>query len=183
MRLKATGDLITVSSIDALKKLLPLLSEKKIDYKVLGLGANQLLSEKSTVPYIKLNLPFDKSYLDDVRESYDLPASVTLSILSSHAVKNGLSGWESFTGIPATIGGAVFMNAGTNLGEIGKLIKEVRIINKIGVERVELINDSSFGYRSNHFLEKGDLLTSVLMVHLGVDPAISNKIKSYFLFF
>ncbi|WP_127715352.1 UDP-N-acetylmuramate dehydrogenase [Halobacteriovorax sp. HLS] len=179
MRLKAQGDLITVRSIEALKETLPTLTSKGISYRVLGLGANQLLPELSVIPFIKLALPFKSSYLDEVREIYELPASVTLSKLSSHAIKNGLSGWESFTGIPATLGGAVFMNAGTNLGEIGTLIREVRIINKLGELRVEVINETSFSYRKNHFLKEGDVVVSVSMGHLGVDPAITDKIKNY----
>lgn len=179
MRLKANGDLITIKSVDALKDCLKKLTNKSIEYSILGLGANQLLCETSKVPYIKLSLEFDKSYLNTVREEYELPASVSLSILSSHAVKNGLKGWESFTGIPATIGGAVFMNAGTNLGEIGSLIREVRIINKFGEQRVEKINTDSFSYRKNHFLNPGDIVYSVLMGHNGIDLEISNKIKNY----
>jgi UDP-N-acetylmuramate dehydrogenase len=179
MRLRAFGDLITVKSVEALKECLKRLTENSIEYTILGLGANQLLCETSKKPYIKLAFEFDKSYLSKVRDEYELPASVSLSILSSHAVKNGLKGWESFTGIPATVGGAVFMNAGTNLGEIGPLIREVRIINKFGIERVEKINGDSFSYRKNHFLESGDVVYSVLMGHNGVDEKISKKIKEY----
>jgi UDP-N-acetylmuramate dehydrogenase len=179
MRLKANGDFILIKSAQGLKETLKTLTENKLSYRLLGLGANQILNENSDSPYIKLSLPFNKEYLSDVRDEYELPASVTLSVLSSHAVKKGLRGWESFTGIPATIGGAVFMNAGTNLGEIGPLIKEVRIINKFGEERAEVMNDKSFSYRKNHFIEDGDVVYSVLMGHNGVDESVSNEIKKY----
>ena len=179
MRLTAFGDLITIRSVEALKTCLKKLSENNVSFTVLGLGANQILCESSNKPYLKLAFPFDKNYLSEVRDDYEIPASVSLSVLSSHAVKKGLKGWESFTGIPATVGGAVFMNAGTNLGEIGSLIKEVRIINKLGEQRVEKINGDSFSYRKNHFLSSGDVVYSVLMGHNGIDPEISQKIKDY----
>lgn len=179
MRLKSVGDLITVTSVDGLKACLKTLSEKSIEYRILGMGANQLLCEKSSIPYIKLALPFDKSYLLNVRESYLLPASVTLSVLSSHAVKNGLKGWEAFTGIPATLGGAIFMNAGTNLGEIGPLILRVYTITSDGEEKVHEMNDDSFSYRKQNFLENGEFIYQVEMKHLGVDPNVSKQIKEY----
>lgn len=179
MRLKAFGDLITITSVDGLKATLKILTENNLSYRILGMGANQLIPSTSTIPYIKLSLPFDKTYLSVERESYLLPASVTLSILSSHATRFGLKGWESFTGIPATLGGAVFMNAGTNLGEIGPLITKVYLIDKFGNSKTIEMGESSFSYRSNNFLAEGDFIYQVEMKHLGVDPKISEVIKKY----
>ncbi|ATH06443.1 UDP-N-acetylenolpyruvoylglucosamine reductase [Halobacteriovorax marinus] len=179
MRLKCFGDLITIKTLEGLKGVLKILNENSVDYRILGMGANQLLPESSAVPFIKLSLEFDKSYLNEVRDLYTLPASVTLSILSSHAVRNGLKGWESFTGIPATLGGAVFMNAGTNLGEIGPLIKRVFVVNKQGEEKIYEMDESSFSYRKQNFLAEGDFIYQVEMNHFGVDPLISKQIKDY----
>ncbi len=179
MRLKSVGDLLTVGSISGLKLCLKALAENSIEYRVLGMGANQLLTETSNIPYIKLALPFDKSYLSEVRDTYLLPASVTLSILSSHAVRNGLRGWEAFTGIPATLGGAIFMNAGTNLGEIGPLVTRVFTITKEGEEKIHTMNEDSFSYRKQNFLENGEFIYQVEMKHLGIDPSVSKQIKEY----
>ena len=179
MRLKAHGDLITVKSKDALVLVQQLLSKKKISPLILGMGANQLLCEKSRVPYLRLDFSFDKNYLSKARDLYLLPASIRLSVLSSHAVKFGLKGWENFTGIPATLGGAVFMNAGTNLGEIGDLIKKVYIIDATGEEKIVEVDENSFSYRKNNFLNTGDVVYQVEMKHLGIDPAASQKIKDY----
>ena len=179
MRLKAIGNLITVKSVEDLKQLLPALKNEKIRYRMLGWGANQLLPKESEIPYITLSLPFDKTYLDEVRELYELPASVSLSIMSSHAVKNGLKGWEVFTGIPASLGGAIFMNAGTNLGEICSIIKEVTLVTSAGELKVEIINKESFSYRKNHFVEIGDVIVGAKLVHLGQSPEITNQIKEY----
>lgn len=179
MRLVATGDLITVRSLDALKILLSKFEKNNISYRMIGWGANQLLPRTSNIPYLTLDFPFDKSYLDEVREVYELPASVSLSILSSHAVKNGLKGWEVFTGIPASLGGAIFMNAGTNLGEICSILKEVRIVKKNGEEKNINVEKSSFSYRKNHFLEEGDIIVSAKLFHKGQSAEITEKIKDY----
>ena len=136
MKLKSFGDLITIKSESALKTILPLLKKQNIEYRVLGWGANLLLPEKSSVPYIQLDFSFDKKILENAQDEYILPASISLAVLTSHAAKFGLKGWEVFTGIPASLGGAIFMNAGTNLGEIGSVIKEVKIITSSGEEKL-----------------------------------------------
>tara|TARA_Y100000590_G_scaffold469529_1_gene657956 strand:+ start:409859 stop:410770 length:912 start_codon:yes stop_codon:yes gene_type:complete len=179
MRLVAIGDLITVKSLAALKQLLPKLKDNKINYRVIGWGANQLLPKTSVIPYLMLNFPFEKSYLDEVRNEYILPASVSLSVLSSHAVKNGLKGWEVFTGIPASLGGAIFMNAGTNLGEICNIVNEVYLIDSKGHERTVIVDKNSFSYRKNHFLDEGDVITGAKLTHHGQSPDITTQIKEY----
>jgi len=179
MRLKAQGDLYTVTSIAALKNLLETFSIKQTSFIMLGMGANQLLKETSALPYIKLDLPFDKKYLDEVRIKYELPASITLSILSSHAIKHGLAGWECFTGIPATLGGALFMNAGTNLGEIGSLVESFQVITKNGEVKNIKVDAVTFSYRKNNILAPGDIIISAVLTHKGLDENISELILSY----
>lgn len=179
MRLKAVGDLITVSSVDALKEVLINLKNNEIEFIVLGMGANQLLKEKSDLPYLMLKLPFDKSILEKVSEKYIFPASVRLSVLTSHASKNSLKGWEVFTGIPATLGGATFMNAGTGLGEIGSLISRVWVMNTFGETKVIETDEKSFSYRKNNFLNSGEVIYQVEMFHNGIDKGVTEVIRKY----
>lgn len=178
-RLKSVGDYIEVKSIKALSDVLLVLHKYHQDYLVLGWGANQILPPKLKAPVIHLAFPIDLSVFDSVKNEYELPASLGLNVLTAHAVKFGLKGWEVFTGIPASLGGAIFMNAGTNLGEIGKLIKSVKVMNKFGEIRDITIDESSFSYRHNHFIEPGDIIISAVMIHLGEDALISQKIRDY----
>lgn len=179
MRLSSHGDLVEVRSISALQKILPLLSIHQREYLVVGWGANQILPNQCDKLIIHLNFPFEMSYFEQLRNEYILPASLGINHLTSHAVKFGIKGWEVFTGIPASLGGAVFMNAGTNLGEIGPLVKNVKVVTKDGELRDIKIDGSSFSYRKNHFLNEGDILVEITMGHQGQDPSISQKIKDY----
>jgi UDP-N-acetylmuramate dehydrogenase len=179
MRLASRGDVAEVKSVEALKKLLPVLHKFNKPYLVVGWGANQILPAVCDKLIIHLNFEFDSSYLNEVRDEYVLPASLGINHLTSHAVKFGLKGWEVFTGIPASLGGAIYMNAGTNLGEIGTLIKRVSIVTPDGLLREEEIHSGSFSYRHNHFLNDGEVIVGAVMVHKGIDPAISIKIKEY----
>lgn len=178
-RLASVGDLVEVKSVESLQKLLPLLNRHNKQYLVVGWGANQILPARCEKLVIHLVLPFDQHYFDLIRDEYDLPASVGLNLLTSHAVKFGLMGWEVFTGIPASLGGAIYMNAGTNLGEIGSLVKSVTLINKDGRIREESINEKSFSYRHNHFVKSGEIIIGAKLFHRGTDAAIPQKIKDY----
>lgn len=179
MRLSSRGDLVEVSSVSALQKLLPVLSLNKKHYLIVGWGANQILPVRCEDLVIHLKFPFESSYLDQLRDEYELPASLGINHLTAHAVKFGIKGWEVFTGIPASLGGAIFMNAGTNLGEIGSLVKSVQLVTPDGLLRTEVITNESFSYRKNHFVKPGEVIVGATLVHQGTDPAISQKIKDY----
>jgi UDP-N-acetylmuramate dehydrogenase len=179
MRLDAIGDLITVKNLIALKHVTKTLSQNNIQYRVLGWGANLLLPKNSKIPYLQLDFEFDRTIFNEAQKEYLLPASVSLATLTSHANKFGLKGWEVFTGIPATLGGAIYMNAGTNLGEIGTIIKEVNLVTKDGVEKLIKIDQNSFSYRHNKFVSPGDVIYQARLIHFGIDEAISKKIREY----
>ncbi len=180
LRLKSMGDIIFVSSKKSLQFLLLKLKKHDIPYRILGWGANQILPERGRSVFIKLKFPFDKeNYLSKMRDEYDLPASVSLNTLSSHAIIYGIKGWEVFTGIPASLGGAIYMNAGTELGEIREVLKTVTIIDSGGKEKVITIDYNSFSYRKNHFVKKGDVIVSAKLIHQGYSESISKKIRQY----
>ncbi len=178
-KLSSVGDLVEVKTIEALQELLLFLAARKKTYLVVGWGANQILPAQCEELLIHLDFNFNSSYLDSQRDEYFLPASLGLNHLTSHAVKFGLKGWEVFTGIPASLGGAIYMNAGTNLGEIGKLIKKVQLVTPKGELREETITDQSFSYRHNHFVRQGEVIVGAVMVHHGIDESIPQKIKDY----
>lgn len=179
MRLSARGSLIEVFSIDALTTLLPLLSNSDVEYRILGLGANQIIPESYSGYYIKLKLPFDKSNFTTLLDEYDFPASVSLSYLTGLAKKFGLKGWESFTGVPATLGGAIYMNAGTGLGEIGDIVDSFKVCSSEGILRDINVSSTTFSYRKNNELLPGDVIVSAKLVHNGIDHGLKDKIQDY----
>lgn len=179
MRLTSRGDFVEVKNVEGLQKLLPLLKRFQKNYLVLGWGANQILPAQCEDLIIHLDFEFDAKYFETAREEYLLPASIGINHLTAHAVKHGLKGWEVFTGIPASLGGAIYMNAGTNLGEIGSLVKSVTIVTPEGLIREEVIDAKSFSYRKNHFLKSGEVIVGATLKHFGIDDTIPQKIKDY----
>ena len=170
---------IKVESENSLIELIKIFNKNKISFLVIGRGSNLILPPVINKPVIKLAFRFDVKLLQNVKDSYFIPANVPLNILTGKAIKLGLKGWEVFTGIPANLGGAIFMNAGTSLGEIGSLIKSVKILKKNGKVINYKIKENDFTYRKNHFLESTDIILAAEVKHFGVDKDIPNKIINY----
>ena len=129
IKLGVVGNLVIVKDLEALIEVQQYLIDSHIHYRLLGWGANQVLTQTNGY-YLKLD--FESVKIDKVEEEYRLPASTALNSLTTVAMKLGLKGWEVFTGIPGSLGGAVCMNAGTSLGEIGEIIRSVKVLKKRG---------------------------------------------------
>lgn len=178
-RLSSRGNLIEVRSSEALRKVLVTLGSAGVPYRALGWGANQVLAQEEKDALIKLNFPFDAKIFESPQEEYHLPASVGLNLLSAHAMRFGLKGWEVLTGIPASLGGAIYMNAGTTHGEICQIVKAVTVMESSGAVRTEHIGDKHFSYRKNHFVAPGEIIIGATLKHYGLDATVPDKIRRY----
>jgi UDP-N-acetylmuramate dehydrogenase len=178
IKLNKNGNIAIVSDLGALKDLITFCRESSIAYEIVGLGANQILS-KDNILYIKIVLSYDSHELKYVQNEYSLPASVSLNKLTAHAIKYNLVGWEVFTGIPATLGGAIAMNAGTRLGEIGEIIKDFTVMLSNGDIDIRVPNENTFSYRKCNDLFPGEIIISATLVHNGIQEGQGQKIKDY----
>jgi UDP-N-acetylmuramate dehydrogenase len=176
-RLSQDRELIHVKCIDDLKIILAYLNSKKITYEVISGGSNFIPISNKLIVFI------DFDYLDNELKSYQktytLSATTPLGLLTSAAIKHHIKGWEVFTGIPATLGGAIYMNAGTRLGEIGELIEWVDVVDNLGRIKRYKKNELNFSYRSNHFIRPGEVIISAGVTNFGQDDQIPKLIQDY----
>ena len=136
---------------DKLILLLKELKSKKIKYKILGNGSNTLFSDKEYDGVIIKLDEFNK--VTFFKNTVRAEAGVNLMKLSAQAVKKGLSGLEFASGIPGTIGGAVFMNAGAYKSDMGYITKWIKVLTP-KFEIIRMTNkELDFHYRSS-FLQK-----------------------------
>ena len=105
---------------DELVELVGLLKEKKIKYFTLGNGSNVLFSDDLYDGIIIKLDNFNKISIDN--NTIEVGAGYPLIKLSNDAMKNSLVGLEFASGIPGTVGGAVFMNAGAYGEDISKIV-------------------------------------------------------------
>lgn len=165
-------------NVGCLIKLMKLLKKQNIKYKVLGLGSNVLFSD-AVYDGVIIRL----SELDQVeffgRSKIRVGAGYSLMKLSLLAAKRGLAGLEFASGIPGTVGGAVFMNAGAYKSDMGYVVQEIKVLTPkfeiITLENKEL----NFHYRTS-FLQTHPgyiCLEAVLKLTKGDKNALDEVIK------
>ena len=119
--------IIFPKNVKALVKLIKYLKTKKVKYKVLGNGSNVLFSDKDYEGVlIKLNDIDDIEFFG--KNKIRVGAGVNLIKLSVLTAKHGLTGLEFAAGIPGTVGGSVFMNAGAYKSDMGYVVERVKVL-------------------------------------------------------
>lgn len=169
------SEIYVPSDVLELKNLLAELKNKNIRYKILGNGSNLIVSSKYDGVLIKLK-NFDTLNIDG--NTVKVGAGYMLPKLALKCAENGLSGLEFAYGIPATIGGAVYQNAGAYGFSIDKVIKDVTILDAnyeiITLSKAEL----KFGYRDSVFKHKNFICLEVtLELRKGNSEDILEKMK------
>lgn len=138
----------------ALAQLIDFLKKNKISYKVIGKGSNLLCSDDDFKGVIvRLDRTMNHWYIDGKRLFVEAGSSIIA--LSVFAARNGLSGLEWASGIPATIGGCIFNNAGAYNTSMRDNISRVLILDN-GDFRWLTNEQCEFAYRSSVFHKKSD---------------------------
>ena len=139
---------------EALQRLLKFINVEKIDYYIIGNGSNMLVSDKGYRGIIISMLKFTTQSLIE-NESITISAGKTLKELTELAHDNSLSGLEFAYGIPGSVGGAVFMNAGAYDGEIKEVLDKVKVMDKEGNVLSLNTGELDLSYRHSNIEEKG----------------------------
>lgn len=89
-------------------------------------------------------------------------SGAALASVCSYALKNSLSGLEFAWGIPGTVGGAAYMNAGAYGGEMKDIVEAVSYIDENGIIKSFKRDELNFSYRRSVFTDKEYIVTDVL---------------------
>lgn len=138
--------LVLPYDIEALIKLLKYLDHNNIKHKVIGNGSNLIFLGDYNGVLIKL----DKLNNIEINDEYiKAGAGASLICLALKCSKLGLTGMEFATGIPGTVGGAVYMNAGAYNESMSDIIESVKVLDD-NYNIKELTNhDLMFNYRDS----------------------------------
>lgn len=158
------------SDVLELKKLL---SELEVKYKIIGGGSNLIISSKYDGVLIKLE-NFDKLDIDGTLVK--VGAGYSLSKLALKCADNGLSGLEFAFGIPATIGGAVFQNAGAYGHQMDLVLKGIQALDGKGNIVYLSKDDLKMGYRDS-LLKHEKLICLEVFLTLNKDNPLNIKEK------
>lgn len=153
------------------------LDEYKIPFFILGNGSNLLVSDSG---YRGVIIALSEGF-DDISVSGNFiftQAGAMLSRVSAFARDNSLTGMEFASGIPGSIGGAVFMNAGAYGGEMKDIVDTVTVMDYSGNIFVLKNSDMDFGYRHSVVEEKKLIvLSTVLRLSKGDRSVITGRMK------
>lgn len=103
-------------------------------------------------------------------------AGVTMTRAAVFAANNGLSGMEFAHGIPGTVGGCVYMNAGAYGGEIVQICESVEVMDMRGNVSVRSCEEMQFSYRHSVLEDEGGIVISVIF---RLTPKPTDEIKAY----
>lgn len=172
-----TRIIITPRNIEELKKALNVIKKNNLKYKILGNGSNLIFAnEVYDGVLIKLD-SFDEMKIN--KSKITVGAGYNLIKLTMKAANADLTGLEFASGIPGTVGGAIYMNAGAYKSDMGYIVESVKALNPDG-EIVTFKNkDLDYHYRTSFFQKNPGyvILEATLNLKKGKKEAILELIK------
>ncbi len=165
--------LCEVKDTASLKRVIGLCREMQVPYFVLGLGSNLLVSDKGIEGVvIKLGGEFNEITLSE-DNIIRCGAGSTLARLCVFARNMSLGGLEFAWGIPGSVGGAVYMNAGAYNGEIKDTAISAEYMDRDGNIRVYSRRELDFSYRHSVFTDTDHI---ILNASFKLEPRQQEKI-------
>ncbi len=152
---------ISINGSECLKELIQFADDKEYPYFVMGKGSNLLFDDRGFNGVI-FHLGSDFSSISMIDETtIKAEAGCSLMNVCRFAYENGLGGLEFAFGIPGSVGGAVYMNAGAYGGEIKDVLVSAKAINKGKVLEFNA-DDMDLSYRHSIFQKNGFIVTEAV---------------------
>lgn len=159
-----------------LEKVWNLAHKHHVSVTLLGNASNVLVSDKG-IRGVVLSLK-GLNTLTVKGTTVLAGAGVTMGILAKVSADAGLTGLEFAAGIPGSVGGGAFMNAGAYDGSMSDVVKAVRFLDAKGEWHSLCSDELGFGYRKSAMQEKDGIITSVLLeLAYGDKDQIHSKIS------
>ncbi|MGE8079300.1 UDP-N-acetylmuramate dehydrogenase [Peribacillus loiseleuriae] len=169
MKIGGPADIfIEPSSLENLEKTMKIIKENNIEWRAIGRGSNLLVSDQGIKgAVIKLGKGLDSLKIEGT--DITVGAGFSLVSLSVQISRKGLSGLEFASGIPGSVGGAVYMNAGAHGSDISKVLKKAYILFADGTLQWLSAEEMEFSYRTSTLQKKrpGIVLAAVFQLKTG----------------
>lgn len=170
---------IEPTNIEGLKKAIEILKASKVKWTALGRGSNILVSDKGIEgAVIKLGSGID--HLEHDGELLTVGCGYPLIKLATVISRKGYSGLEFASGIPGSVGGAVFMNAGAHGSDVSKILVKAHVLFANGEMKWLTNEEMEFSYRTS-VLQKnpGICLEVTLQLKQGSREEIVNAMQNF----
>lgn len=154
--------LVMPSDASQLEKVVAEARAEGLPLTIIGNGSNLLVKDKG-IRGVVVKLGNALRGMECDGERLIAEAGVSLAAVANKAAACGLTGLEFAVGIPGSIGGAVFMNAGAYDGEMCKVVAKVTVLTADGQVKVFSNDVLEFGYRHSSIQDNGAIIISVEM--------------------
>ena len=162
-RIGGPADILVIpSDANQLEKVVTEARTEGIPLTIIGNGSNVLVKDKG-IRGVVVKLGNALKSMECSGDKLTAEAGVSLAAIANKAAACGLTGLEFAVGIPGSLGGAVFMNAGAYDGEMCKVVAQVTVLTSDGKIEVLSNEDLEFGYRHSSIQDNGAIIISVEM--------------------
>ncbi|MFW6237865.1 MAG: UDP-N-acetylmuramate dehydrogenase [Halanaerobiales bacterium] len=138
---------IVPETVKELREAIKIINNSKLPWFILGKGSNVIASDRGYRGVIIFTGELTSTSVDN--NSITAETGITLNKLAGRALEAGLKGLEFAAGIPGTLGGALFMNAGAYGGEIKDLLETTEVINPRGEKKLLSKKEMDLSYRNS----------------------------------
>ncbi|UCZ51824.1 UDP-N-acetylmuramate dehydrogenase [Bacillus shivajii] len=164
-------------SIEALKQGIGIIHDEGIPWFVLGRGSNLLISDKG-IDGVVIKLGEKLSDYSLEGNILRVGAGYSLIKLATIISKKGYSGLEFAAGIPGTVGGAIFMNAGAHGSDVSKILTRAHVLFPDGSMKWIENKDMAFSYRTSRLqTEKGIVIEGEFELQQGDAQVIKQELQ------
>ena len=168
----AVDILLTPNNVEQLKETITICKQNKIPFYVIGNGSNLLVRDGGirgvAIKICKLNK------IQRIGNKITAECGALLKDVSTEATAGSLAGFQFACGIPGSVGGAVFMNAGAYDGEISFVIEKAEVLDDNQEIKVLSKEELNLGYRQSLVMQKGYV---VLSATFDLTPGDREKIQ------
>lgn len=162
-------------SVGQVKKLVNFLNKKDIKFFILGNGSNVVFEDSGYSGVLICLTKLNKIYFRE--QKLTAYSGVNLFVLNNFCLQKSLTGFEFSYGIPASVGGAVFMNAGAFGKEMADVVKSVWVLDKNRIKKL-CVKQLDYSYRHSAFMKGGKYQNAIILkAELKLKSGESEKIK------
>jgi UDP-N-acetylmuramate dehydrogenase len=159
----------SVATLEEMEEGFRFCREEQLPFLVIGKGSNCLFHDAG---FHGLVLQNKIHFFDEKEAVFHVGAGYSFSLLGSQTARKGFTGLEFASGIPATVGGAVFMNAGANGKETADALQSISYLHSDGKRLEYKREEIEFGYRFSSFQKmKGAIISATFRLQ----PSASSK--------
>jgi UDP-N-acetylmuramate dehydrogenase len=176
LKIGGNADFVSFPDKKSILKLLKVLKNEGVSYYVVGGGSNLLVSDSGFKGVIISTKKMDSIYLHENILTVD--GGVHLGRVLAFLLQRRLSGMEGLIGIPGTVGGAIFGNAGSFGYEIKDCLEEIELIDNDLEVKVLKKSEINFQYRSSGLPQNSIIKTAKFILKEGKEDSFT-KIKEF----